>query len=162
MVWLWLVMSERAPSSSSSLQLQVRCEVPLPLLSYQRTTPVVQWSSRVHLIAGHNILPETHVFPGCFSSVSYTSFTFQLLWVNLIMDTLGALALATEPPTDNLMKRNPVGRRHVKWSKISCWQHCVQYLYTMLFEFGNIFTHTFLLQGTSCYKYHLEKLVCSG
>ncbi|KAM1016509.1 hypothetical protein ACFX13_046937 [Malus domestica] len=35
----------------------------------------------------------------------------QLLWVNLIMDTLGALALATEPPTDNLMQRTPVGRR---------------------------------------------------
>ncbi|XP_019086695.1 PREDICTED: calcium-transporting ATPase 10, plasma membrane-type [Camelina sativa] len=35
----------------------------------------------------------------------------QLLWVNLIMDTLGALALATEPPTDHLMDRSPVGRR---------------------------------------------------
>ncbi|XP_078170730.1 calcium-transporting ATPase 5, plasma membrane-type-like [Carex rostrata] len=35
----------------------------------------------------------------------------QLLWVNLIMDTLGALALATEPPTDSLMNRPPVGRR---------------------------------------------------
>ncbi|WZZ21438.1 hypothetical protein YC2023_122825 [Brassica napus] len=34
----------------------------------------------------------------------------QLLWVNLIMDTLGALALATEPPTDHLMGRPPVGR----------------------------------------------------
>ncbi|XP_054806665.1 calcium-transporting ATPase 8, plasma membrane-type-like isoform X2 [Prosopis cineraria] len=34
----------------------------------------------------------------------------QLLWVNLIMDTLGALALATEPPTDRLMDRAPVGR----------------------------------------------------
>ncbi|RIA04867.1 hypothetical protein BRARA_K00865 [Brassica rapa] len=32
----------------------------------------------------------------------------QLLWVNLIMDTLGALALATEPPTDHLMDRDPV------------------------------------------------------
>ena len=37
--------------------------------------------------------------------------TVQLLWVNLIMDTLGALALATEPPTDYLMQRPPVGRR---------------------------------------------------
>ncbi|CAA0829544.1 Calcium-transporting ATPase 9- plasma membrane-type [Striga hermonthica] len=37
--------------------------------------------------------------------------TVQLLWVNLIMDTLGALALATEPPTDHLMDRTPVGRR---------------------------------------------------
>ncbi|KAM1723994.1 hypothetical protein ACFX13_022551 [Malus domestica] len=34
----------------------------------------------------------------------------QLLWVNLIMDTLGALALATEKPTKELMKKKPVGR----------------------------------------------------
>ncbi|GMN46792.1 hypothetical protein TIFTF001_015978 [Ficus carica] len=34
----------------------------------------------------------------------------QLLWVNLIMDTLGALALATEQPTEELMENPPVGR----------------------------------------------------
>lgn len=34
----------------------------------------------------------------------------QLLWVNLIMDTLGALALATEQPTNELMDKKPVGR----------------------------------------------------
>lgn len=34
----------------------------------------------------------------------------QLLWVNLIMDTLGALALATEQPTNELMEKPPVGR----------------------------------------------------
>ncbi|CAI9776806.1 unnamed protein product [Fraxinus pennsylvanica] len=34
----------------------------------------------------------------------------QLLWVNLIMDTLGALALATEKPTMELMGKPPVGR----------------------------------------------------
>jgi Ca2+-transporting ATPase len=34
----------------------------------------------------------------------------QLLWVNMIMDTLGALALATEPPNEGLMKRQPIGR----------------------------------------------------
>nr|POE75950.1 putative calcium-transporting atpase 13, plasma membrane-type [Quercus suber] len=34
----------------------------------------------------------------------------QLLWVNLIMDTLGALALATEKPTNDLMAKPPVGR----------------------------------------------------
>ncbi|KAL9252681.1 Calcium-transporting ATPase 2, plasma membrane-type-like protein [Drosera capensis] len=47
----------------------------------------------------------------------------QLLWVNMIMDTLGALALATEPPTDELMKRTPVGRHgnfisNVMWRNI--------------------------------------------
>ncbi|KAI9217079.1 hypothetical protein BC828DRAFT_361401 [Blastocladiella britannica] len=31
----------------------------------------------------------------------------QLLWVNLIMDTLAALALATDPPTEDLLNRKP-------------------------------------------------------
>lgn len=31
----------------------------------------------------------------------------QMLWVNLIMDTFAALALATEPPHDSLMDRKP-------------------------------------------------------
>ncbi|KAI2641269.1 calcium-translocating P-type ATPase [Xylaria nigripes] len=31
----------------------------------------------------------------------------QLLWVNLIMDTFAALALATDPPTDNILNRPP-------------------------------------------------------
>lgn len=34
----------------------------------------------------------------------------QLLWVNMIMDTLGALALATEPPNDEMMKRPPISK----------------------------------------------------
>ena len=33
-----------------------------------------------------------------------------LLWVNMIMDSMGALALATEPPSPQLMKRKPFGR----------------------------------------------------
>ena len=31
----------------------------------------------------------------------------QMFWINLIMDTLAALALATEPPTDKLLNRPP-------------------------------------------------------
>ena len=31
----------------------------------------------------------------------------QMLWVNLIMDTCGALALATEPPNDSLLEEKP-------------------------------------------------------
>nr|XP_053646869.1 plasma membrane calcium-transporting ATPase 4-like [Cherax quadricarinatus] len=36
--------------------------------------------------------------------------TVQMLWVNLIMDTLASLALATEPPTQALLLRKPYGR----------------------------------------------------
>lgn len=31
----------------------------------------------------------------------------QLLWVNLIMDTFAALALATDPPSPSMLKRKP-------------------------------------------------------
>lgn len=34
----------------------------------------------------------------------------QLLWVNLLMDALASLALASEPPVDGLLKRPPVNR----------------------------------------------------
>ena len=33
-----------------------------------------------------------------------------MLWVNLIMDTLASLALATELPTVELLERKPYGR----------------------------------------------------
>ena len=33
--------------------------------------------------------------------------TIQMLWINLIMDSLGSLALATEPPYEELLKREP-------------------------------------------------------
>ena len=34
----------------------------------------------------------------------------QLLWVNLLMDSLASLALASEPPVDELLERPPVNR----------------------------------------------------
>ena len=43
----------------------------------------------------------------------------QLLWVNLIMDSFGALALATEPPTEALLDRAPKNVAHPKTSLIS-------------------------------------------
>ena len=36
--------------------------------------------------------------------------SIQMLWVNLIMDSLGSLALATEPPYDELLKRKPTNK----------------------------------------------------
>ncbi|GJN13846.1 hypothetical protein PR202_gb00594 [Eleusine coracana subsp. coracana] len=56
----------------------------------------------------------------------------QLLWVNMIMDTLGALALATEPPNDDMMKRPPVGRGESFITKIM-WRNIIgQSLYQLV------------------------------
>ncbi|XWS58336.1 hypothetical protein CRYUN_Cryun08bG0025500 [Craigia yunnanensis] len=48
----------------------------------------------------------------------------QLLWVNLIMDTLGALALATEQPTNDLMDKPPVGRTEPLITKVM-WRNLI-------------------------------------
>ncbi|KAL5549596.1 hypothetical protein UlMin_004827 [Ulmus minor] len=56
----------------------------------------------------------------------------QLLWVNLIMDTLGALALATEPPTDHLMHRPPVGRKEPLITNIMWRNLLIQALYQVI------------------------------
>ncbi|KAL8459955.1 hypothetical protein ACS0TY_031744 [Phlomoides rotata] len=48
----------------------------------------------------------------------------QLLWVNLIMDTLGALALATEPPHDGLMKRLPV-KKTASFITMTMWRNII-------------------------------------
>ncbi|KAJ6757338.1 CATION TRANSPORTING ATPASE [Salix koriyanagi] len=53
----------------------------------------------------------------------------QLLWVNLIMHTLGALALATEQPTNDLMTRPPVGRSEPLVTKIMWRNLLAQALY---------------------------------
>lgn len=36
----------------------------------------------------------------------------QMLWVNLVMDTLGALSLATEPPAHDVLKRAPYAKNN--------------------------------------------------
>ena len=54
----------------------------------------------------------------------------QMLWVNLVMDTLGALALATEPPAGDILDRQPYKKNNaivteVMWRNIfghAIWQ----------------------------------------
>jgi len=69
----------------------------------------------------------------------------QLLWVNLIMDTLGALALATEKPTEELMKKKPVGRTaplitNVMWRNLMAQAlYQIAVLLTLQFKGESIF-----------------------
>ncbi|OVA09885.1 Cation-transporting P-type ATPase [Macleaya cordata] len=63
----------------------------------------------------------------------------QLLWVNLIMDTLGALALATDRPTEELMDKPPVGRTaplitNIMWRNLSA-QALYQIMVLLILQF---------------------------
>jgi len=53
----------------------------------------------------------------------------QLLWVNLIMDSLAALALATENPTPDLLRHKPHGRHESLLSSPMKYHILVQSLY---------------------------------
>jgi len=44
----------------------------------------------------------------------------QLLWINLLMDSLASLALSTETPDESLLDRRPYGRTKPLLSKMMC------------------------------------------
>lgn len=68
----------------------------------------------------------------------------QLLWVNLIMDTFAALALATEPPEPSVMKRMPrkpgdfIITRKMAWAIIGMGTLFVVVLLGLLFWFKSL------------------------
>jgi Ca2+ transporting ATPase len=57
-----------------------------------------------------NIAAVVTALVGSFAYAKSPLAAIQLLWVNLIMDSLASLALASEPPTEELLKREPTNR----------------------------------------------------
>ncbi|MFH4975555.1 hypothetical protein AB6A40_002264 [Gnathostoma spinigerum] len=57
-----------------------------------------------------NVVAVTIAFIGACAINDSPLKAVQMLWVNLIMDTLASLALATEMPTEELLNRLPYGR----------------------------------------------------
>merc|ERR1712223_841426 len=60
----------------------------------------------------------------------------QMLWVNLIMDTLASLALATEMPTPELLLRKPYGRTKALISRTMAKNILGQAVYQLAIMFG--------------------------
>uniref|UniRef100_A0A336KVS7 Calcium-transporting ATPase n=1 Tax=Culicoides sonorensis TaxID=179676 RepID=A0A336KVS7_CULSO len=69
----------------------------------------------------------------------------QMLWVNLIMDTLASLALATEMPTADLLLRKPYGRTKPLISRTMMKNILGQAIYQLVVIFGLLFAGDLLL-----------------
>ncbi|KAK4520697.1 Ras- protein RABG3f [Mucor velutinosus] len=70
----------------------------------------------------------------------------QLLWVNLIMDTFAALALATDPPTTELLNRRPEPRSAplitFKMWKMIIGQAIFQLVVTLVLLYSNVLNYS--------------------
>ena len=65
---------------------------------------------------------------GSFVNAKSPLAAIPLLWVNILMDALASLALALEPPTENLLKRDPVNQSKniitkIMWGNILARRH---------------------------------------
>lgn len=91
-----------------------------------------------------NITAVVLTFVSAISSESESSVltAVQLLWVNLIMDTLAALALATDPPQDSVLDRKPE-RRDSSIISTTMWKMIIgqaiyQLVITFLIYYGGV------------------------
>jgi len=82
-----------------------------------------------------NVVAVIVAFVGAVGSGESPLKPVQMLWVNLIMDTMAALALATEAPTPSLLKRAPYGRYEGIITR-SMWRNVIgQALYQLVVMF---------------------------
>jgi P-type Ca2+ transporter type 2C len=84
----------------------------------------------------------------------------QLLWVNLIMDTFAALALATDPPSPSMLKRRPEPKSAplitlTMW-KMIIGQSIYQLVVTLILNFAGI---TILSYQTTHEQNQLQTLI---
>lgn len=69
-----------------------------------------------------NVVALTVTFVSAVTGYSPPLNAVMMLWVNLIMDTMGALALGTEPPCQQLLQRRPYKRDASLISNVM-WKH---------------------------------------
>ncbi len=84
----------------------------------------------------------------------------QLLWVNLIMDTFAALALATDPPTSSILDRKPEPKTAplitLNMWKMIIGQSIYQLAVTLVLNFAG---NSILGYNTEAEKNQLETLI---
>eukprot|EP00002_Diphylleia_rotans_P008168 TRINITY_DN1790_c0_g2_i3.p1 TRINITY_DN1790_c0_g2~~TRINITY_DN1790_c0_g2_i3.p1 ORF type:complete len:1013 (-),score=226.89 TRINITY_DN1790_c0_g2_i3:998-4036(-) len=94
------------------------CDIILTDDNFTSIVKAVRWGRNVYDSIGKflqfqlavNVVAITIAFIGSVVNEESPLKAVQLLWVNLIMDSFASLALATEPPTDELLNRKPYPR----------------------------------------------------
>jgi Ca2+-transporting ATPase len=83
--------------------------------SFASIARAILWGRSIYINIQHFLIFQLTInltailiaLTGPFIGVQLPLTVMQMLWVNLIMDTLAALALATEPPNERLMRNPP-------------------------------------------------------
>ncbi len=75
----------------------------------------------------------------------------QLLWVNLIMDSLGSLALATEPPKIDLLNRPPHGRNEYIISRRMVKHIVGMFIYQIIIVYSIVFAGEYFFPEPDMY-----------
>jgi len=102
-----------------------------------------------------NLVACLLVFAGACLGVEPPLNAVQMLWVNLVMDTLGALALGTEPPIPELLQRKPYKRTSSLISR-PMWRNIFAqgFFQLGLLMFLMLSPHTFdIEEGVRCFGY---------
>ncbi|CAG7820245.1 unnamed protein product [Allacma fusca] len=92
-----------------------------------------------------NVVAVIVAFVGACAVSSSPLKAVQMLWVNLIMDTLASLALATEMPTPDLLLRKPYGRTKPLISRTMMKNILGQAIYQLIVIFALLFYGGYLM-----------------
>ena len=96
----------------------------------------------IHFLISTNIGEIVTIFVGLILGFKSPLLAIQLLWVNLVTDSLPAIAIGLEPPEKNIMNRKPVDSRKSifadgLWNKIIVEGIMLGMLTLVAFSMGN-------------------------
>ena len=96
----------------------------------------------IHFLIATNIGEIVTIFMGLILGFKSPLLAIQLLWVNLVTDSLPAIAIGLEPPEKNIMSRKPVDSRKSifadgLWNKIIVEGIMIGMLTLVAFSIGN-------------------------
>merc|ERR1711988_54388 len=99
-----------------------------------------------------NVVAAVVAFIGSFAVRSSPLRAVQMLWVNLIMDTFASLALATEPPTPDLLSRKPYPRNKALISKTMAKNILGHSVYQLIVVFSLLAFPSLIPCNAQCYQ----------